>query len=224
MADADTPDRRAAALNLGHAGVVLPIPDGQIDVRDRAHLLGAYDGSPDGEIVIAPNVEGLTNADAIIEILAVGAVVAYAMPTYSETVAAGRVLDQSPSPGSQISLGATITLVISLGSVYGGSGLSNRSDYGLIPETGSARYVMRPGDSILIDFPWASRLAGETIASVAYELPDGLANAAQVGTGSYRQVRVSSGEAGRFYRVIGKIVTSAGRQLSWLQQVLVQEG
>jgi hypothetical protein len=66
-------------------------------------------------------------------------------------------------------------------------------------------------------------LDGETISSVSYELPDGLTNEAEAGSTSLRTVRVSGGSCG-LYRVIGKVTTSAARDLEWVQRVIVREG
>lgn len=97
------------------------------------------------------------------------------------------------------------------------------TDYGLTPDSGPAAYEKTPDEAIVIEFPWAARLNGETISSVSYELPDGLTNEAEVGTGSLRTVRVSAGNNG-LYRVIGKVTTSASRDLEWVKRVIVREG
>lgn len=98
------------------------------------------------------------------------------------------------------------------------------TDYGLSPDTGPAIYAKTPDEAIVIEFPWAARLDGETISSVSYELPDGLTNEAEVGTTSLRTVRVSGGDDGKLYRVIGKVTTSGSRDLEWVKRVQVREG
>lgn len=98
------------------------------------------------------------------------------------------------------------------------------SDYGLLPCGGSAQYAKTPDEAILVAFEWAARLDGETISSVSYELPDGLTNEAELGSTSVRSVRVSGGTDGRSYRVIGKVTTSATRDLEWVKRVVVREG
>lgn len=95
------------------------------------------------------------------------------------------------------------------------------TDYGyLAPDYGPANYEKGPDEAIVIEFPWAARLNGETISTVTYLLPDGLTNEAEAGTTSLRTVRVGGGNDG-LYRVIGKITTSAGRRLEWIRRVLV---
>jgi hypothetical protein len=98
------------------------------------------------------------------------------------------------------------------------------TDYGLPPDSGRPNYDKTPDEAIRVTFNWASRLDGETVSSVAYELPDGLTNEAEIGTGSKREVRVSGGDECRIYRVIGKITTSGSRDLEWVKRVRVREG
>lgn len=95
------------------------------------------------------------------------------------------------------------------------------TDYGLrSPDYGPANYAKAPDEGIVVEFPWAARLDGETISTVTYILPDGLTNEAEAGTTSLRTVRVGGGDGG-LYRVICKITTSAGRRLEWIKRVLV---
>jgi hypothetical protein len=44
IADVDTRDKRASAMNVGGTDLVLPNPDGTISDADRAHLAGVYRG------------------------------------------------------------------------------------------------------------------------------------------------------------------------------------
>lgn len=178
-------------------------------------------------LVPAPSVAGDLVADAITQIEAVPAVVGYGQPQYSETIGINRVISQSPLAGVPISSGDTITIVVSLGSVKGSAGgsLNYRSDYGLLRlDRGPADYVKGLAESIYVEFPWASKLNGETIVTVAYAFPDGLANEAQSGTTSMRQVLVSGGRVRGIYRVISTVTTSGGRTLEWTKRVLVDEG
>ncbi len=98
------------------------------------------------------------------------------------------------------------------------------TDYGLCLDTGYPDYRKTPDEAIRIDFPWAAKLNGETISSVSYELPDGLTNEAEIGTGTFRSVRVSGGDDGRIYRVIGKVTTSQAQDFEWVKRVRVVEG
>jgi len=98
------------------------------------------------------------------------------------------------------------------------------ADYDLPTAYGRPQYQKTPDEAIRVVFPWAARLNGETISSISYELPDGLTNAAEIGTGTLRMVRVTGGEECRIYRVISKIVTSGTRTLEWVKRVRVMEG
>lgn len=77
-------------------------------------------------------------------------------------------------------------------------------------------------DTILVRFNWAAKLAGETISSSDFILPDGMTEGTNSGTGSYRATLVSGGTEGSKYRVTNRITTSASRQLDWTKVVLVR--
>ena len=98
------------------------------------------------------------------------------------------------------------------------------TDYGLPLDYGRPQYQKTPDEAIRVAFNWAAKLDGETISSATYEIPDGLTNEAEAGSGSERTVRVSGGEDGRIYRVIGKVTTSGTRDLEWVKRVRVAEG
>jgi hypothetical protein len=98
------------------------------------------------------------------------------------------------------------------------------NDYGQEPLCGQPDYRKTPDEAIRIDFEWAVKLDGETVSSVSYELPDGLTNEAESGTGATRSVRVSGGSTGSIYRVIGKVTTSGTQDFEWVKRVLVEEG
>ena len=98
------------------------------------------------------------------------------------------------------------------------------SDYGLPQGYGHPQYQKTPDEAVRVTFPWAQKLNGETISSGTYELPDGLTNEAETGSGSKREVRVSGGTDGQIYRVIGKVTTSGTRDLEWVKRVRVCEG
>ncbi|MHC4240344.1 MAG: PASTA domain-containing protein, partial [Planctomycetota bacterium] len=67
-----------------------------------------------GDVVSAPNVVNMTEADANSAITAVG-LVAAATYEYSETVAGGIVMSQNPAYGSMLLPGSFVNLVVSLG-------------------------------------------------------------------------------------------------------------
>ncbi len=62
-----------------------------------------------------PSVLGLRETGAVEKLEAAGLEVRTGDPTYSETVAAGRVLSTDPGPGERVLDGGTVTLVLSLG-------------------------------------------------------------------------------------------------------------
>jgi len=62
-----------------------------------------------------PSVLGLREAAAIERLETAGLEVRTGDPTYSETVAAGKVLSTDPGPGERVLDGGTVTLVLSLG-------------------------------------------------------------------------------------------------------------
>lgn len=65
-------------------------------------------------LVTVPDVVGQSQASATAEIEALGLVVAVAT-AHSSTVPAGDVISQSPTAGSEVSAGATVTITVSLG-------------------------------------------------------------------------------------------------------------
>lgn len=99
------------------------------------------------------------------------------------------------------------------------------SDYGDEGEVCyPALHDKTPDEAIVIEFPWAARLDGETISSRSFELPDGLTNETDAASGTKTTIRVSGGDDGNSYRVIGKITTNQARDLEWVQRVIVREG
>lgn len=132
---------------------------------------------------------------------------------------AGTVFLQLPPGGVDAFDGSIVTIFVSRGPYI------DRSDYGLIPDAyGPVSYTKTPDEEIDIPFAWATRLNGETITTDSFELPDGLTSVLESGTQSLRTIRISAGIDGTTYRVIGKVTTSAGRELEWVQRVLVREG
>jgi hypothetical protein len=97
------------------------------------------------------------------------------------------------------------------------------NDYGMQRNLRAPDYSKTPEEEIRLDFPFAVRLAGETVSSIDYEMLDGLAEGSESGTGSQRSVLVSGGNAGNVYRVTAIVVTSGGRTLRWTKRVLVVE-
>jgi hypothetical protein len=97
------------------------------------------------------------------------------------------------------------------------------SDYGQTAASSPADLEKDADDTIRVSFPWASRLAGDTIDTSEFLLPDGLTEEATAGTGSERTVDVSGGNCGQVYRVTNRITTDGGLQLDWTKRVLVRE-
>lgn len=80
-----------------------------------------------------------------------------------------------------------------------------------------------PDSTIRVPFYWASQLAGETISTSDFVLPDGLTEGTNSGTGSTRATLVSGGDCGAKYRITNRITTSGGRTLDQTKVVLVRE-
>ena len=80
-----------------------------------------------------------------------------------------------------------------------------------------------PDSTIKLTFYWASQLAGETISTSDFVLPDGLTEGTNSGTGSLRATLVSGGSVDTKYRVTNRITTSGGRTLDQTKVVLVRE-
>jgi hypothetical protein len=72
-------------------------------------------GSSGGDTVTVPNVVGATRSSAESTIQNYGLEVGTVTQQSSNTVAAGRVISQSPGAGNQVSLGTRVSLVISTG-------------------------------------------------------------------------------------------------------------
>jgi len=98
------------------------------------------------------------------------------------------------------------------------------TDYGARSGNGRPQYEKSPSEAIRATFNWAARLNGETISAIEYELPDGLSNEAETGSGSVREIRISGGDVGTIYRVVCNITTSGTRDLQWVKRVRVREG
>lgn len=97
------------------------------------------------------------------------------------------------------------------------------TDYGLNETTCAPIYEKTPDEVVRVDFPWATRLDGETISTTAYELPDGLTNDAEIDSGTVQSIRISGGTNGHTYRVTCTITTSGTRTLQWTKRVWVRE-
>lgn len=183
-------------------------------------LLFAPSGPPPPVFVAVPDVDdpGFSEADAVADIEFAG-LEADVRTRFSNTVDIGDVISQVPLPGVEVLIGSTVTIYISRGPYL------SHSDYGYTPNRfGPVSYTKTPDEWIDIPFAWATRLNGETITSDTFELPDGLTNLLESGSSTLRTIRVSAGIDDTTYRVIGKVVTSAGRELEWVQRVLVREG
>lgn len=222
----DTDTRKFSAMHVGLSWRgINAIPSGLLDAPEWFSLLGLYNEFAASEssgptFVTVPDVDdpGFTEADAVADIEAadLGALVVL---RFSGAVALGTVISQVPLPGVEVLTGSTVTIYVSRGAYR------SRSDYGFTPDTyGPVSYTKTPDEEIDIEFPWATKLNGETVASDTFELPDGLTSESEIGAQSLRTIRISGGVDGFTYRVIGKVVTSAGRELEWVQRVLVREG
>jgi hypothetical protein len=94
------------------------VQDGQVDQ-------GAYEGAGlpplPPAVVLVPNVVGQTQSSAQSQITSAGLVVGTITQAYSDTVAAGRVISQSPTGGSTAVVGSAVNLTISQGPPPGSS-------------------------------------------------------------------------------------------------------
>lgn len=183
-------------------------------------LLFAQTGTPAPVFALVPDVDdpGFSEADAVADIEFAG-LVADVRTRFSNTVDVGDVISQTPLPGATVLIGSTVTIYVSRGRYI------SHSDYGYTPNRfGPVSYTKTPDEEIDIQFAWATRLNGESITSDSFELPDGLTNQLESGSSTLRTIRITGGIDDTTYRVIGKVVTSAGRELEWVQRVLVREG
>lgn len=97
------------------------------------------------------------------------------------------------------------------------------SDYAVSNPCPPANLEKDPDSTILLTFLWAAELDGDTIATSSFELPDGMTEGTNAGTGSYRTCKVSGGDCGRVYRVTNRITTATGGlTLDKTQRVLVR--
>lgn len=97
-------------------------------------------------------------------------------------------------------------------------------DYGLHGVAGPATDEKTPGETIRVPFHWAERLDGAAITATQYEFPDGLTGVDTEEDGTFRAAIMSSGDAGRTYRVICTVTTNDGRTLQQTRRVAVREG
>lgn len=98
------------------------------------------------------------------------------------------------------------------------------TDYGTTSVCPPADLEKDADDTILVTFHWARELAGDTIATSAFELPDGMTEGTNGGTGSVRTCKVSGGSEGGVYRVVNRITTTTGGlQFDKTLRVLVRE-
>ncbi len=98
------------------------------------------------------------------------------------------------------------------------------TDYNADQPCGPADLEKDPNDTILVTVNWASVLNGDTIATSSWELPDGMTEGTNAGTGSIRTCKVSGGDIGRIYRVVNRITTTTGGlQFDKTTRVLVRE-
>lgn len=98
------------------------------------------------------------------------------------------------------------------------------TDYDIDPIARPVDYVKDPDDTILVTMKWAKELAGDTIATSSWTLPDGMTEGTNGGTGTTRACKVSGGSEGGIYRVVNRITTTTGGlQFDKTVRVIVRE-
>jgi hypothetical protein len=97
------------------------------------------------------------------------------------------------------------------------------TDYGADTVCRPSDVAKDPNETQSYVFRWAKELAGETISTSAFTLPDGLASVATSGSDSTRTIRVSGGSDGGQYRITNTITTSGSRTLEKTLRVLVRD-
>ena len=65
--------------------------------------------------VIVPNVVGMTEPDAEVELAGIGLLVGNVIDMYDDAVPAGKVISQDPVTGTEVDVGSNVDLTVSLG-------------------------------------------------------------------------------------------------------------
>ena len=98
------------------------------------------------------------------------------------------------------------------------------SDYGQPSAACGPVDATKDADDISdLSFHWAKELAGDTIDTSTFLLPDGLTEDDSSTSGSATTIRLSGGDCGKVYRVTNRIVTDDGRQFDKTKRVAVRE-
>jgi beta-lactam-binding protein with PASTA domain len=94
------------------AGLVIsqtPAPNTPVAIGSSVNLVVSL-GLPE-----VPNVVGMTEANAVAAIIAVDNLTTSVTDEYSDIIAAGLVISQTPAPNTPVAIGSSVNLVVSLG-------------------------------------------------------------------------------------------------------------
>jgi beta-lactam-binding protein with PASTA domain len=94
------------------AGLVIsqtPAPNTPVAIGSSVNLVVSL-GQPE-----VPNVEGMTEPNAIAAVVAVDNLTTSVTYEYSDTVASGLVISQTPAPNTPVAIGSVVDLVVSYG-------------------------------------------------------------------------------------------------------------
>lgn len=112
----DTAAKRYSALNVLSPWRGLNyFPTGAVPQAERQAVIYLYSGILAVAPVAVPNVVGETQAAATTDITNAGLVLGTVTSQYSDSVAAGLVISQLPTAGTLVSLGSSVSIVLSLG-------------------------------------------------------------------------------------------------------------
>ena len=81
-----------------------------------------------------------------------------------------------------------------------------------------------PDDVLDYAVDWAERLAGDTISSASWIVPEGITVDDSSFTGTVATIWLSGGTSGRLYRITSRITTVAGRQMDHAVSLFVRGG
>jgi beta-lactam-binding protein with PASTA domain len=103
-----------------------PAPNTPVAVGSSVNLVVSL-GQPE-----VPDVVGMTEANAVAAVAAVDNLTTSVTDEYSDTVAAGLVISQTPAPNTPVAIGSSVNLVVSLGQpeVPDVVGMTEESDTG----------------------------------------------------------------------------------------------
>jgi len=108
-----------AAVAAGSGGTIIPrlLPDTIVNDRGASNSAGAQSSA---SVLLtlpvpAPNVVGMTQAEAEAALAAAGLTAGTVTQAYSATVPAGQVMEQEPAPGTLVEMDSSVNLVLSAG-------------------------------------------------------------------------------------------------------------